>query len=96
MLIKSLISTYTSLKGFISLFSRVFINSKGSVGIYGQKLRGHVSLISHPYGDLSACLLRHYDPYDPLVFTIIIQSIQQIVLTTPRCIPPVILTLISG
>ena len=24
------------------------------IGIYGQRLRGRVSLISHPYGDLSA------------------------------------------
>ena len=38
------------------------------VGMYGQRLCGHVSLISHPYGDSSAPpLFRHRDPYDPLL-----------------------------
>src|SRR5580692_8982780 len=36
--------------------------------MYGQRLCGHVSLISHPYGDSSAPpLFRHRDPYDPLL-----------------------------
>jgi hypothetical protein len=29
-----------------------------------HRSRGHVPLISHPYDDLLACLLRHCDPYD--------------------------------
>ena len=36
--------------------------------MYGQRLYGYVSLISYPYGDLSAPpLFRHRDPYDPLL-----------------------------
>ena len=36
--------------------------------MYGQRLCGHVSLISHPYSDLSAPpLFRYRDPYNPLL-----------------------------
>jgi hypothetical protein len=47
-----------------------------------HRSRGRVPLISHPYDDSSACLLRHCDPYDLPKNTINHLTIQR--LTTLR------------
>jgi hypothetical protein len=48
----------------IRLHSLVVLHTKKELLVLEHRSRGHVPLISHPYDDSSACLLRHCDPYD--------------------------------
>ena len=57
-----------------------------------HRSHGCVPLISHPYDDSSACLLRHCDPYDLLLLNLSHMTTcrrcrQHLVLTPPHSIP---------
>ena len=44
--------------------SLAVLRTKKELPVLEYRSRGRVPLISHPYDDSSACLLRHRDPYD--------------------------------
>ena len=58
---------------------------RGYMVTYGQRLSGHVSLISHPYGDSSAAYLGT-TILTILLFTTIINQYNKVP-PTPRCTP---------
>jgi hypothetical protein len=48
----------------IGLDSLAVLRTKKELPVLEHRSRGCVPLISHPYDDSLACLLRHCDPYD--------------------------------